>query len=386
MYFDKYTVLVAPSTMSYQNYLPILFILLSSGFPQWVSGIVCPCSSPHLCSIVTKQFDKELVVFDSADSDRWSNYTWNEVSNVILFGSLQNYSNLYCFAHKHNIRVTALVGVPVDLFPKLNSVDFRRSVINEWISLVQNYHLDGINIDIEGNAFTDDVVQGITDITREAYVALKALNSSYLVTWDVPYSPFLAGCISGYCYDYVSISKYCDYLIVMDYDATLDILFASANSPINLISKGYSQYIKELNIAHDKLVMAVPWYGYNYSCSHFLNYTGDDICIIANAAQSQILLKDILNLYSKNIGGLKWSDESQSPYFVMYQNGVYHEIWFDNLRSLEIKFKLAESLDLKGLGMWRADALDYTSQVDSIKKYNDALWSSINSYIEQMKK
>ena len=345
----------------------------------------CPCSSPHLCSIVTKEYEKELVVFDSADSDRWSNYTWDEVSNVILFGSLQNYSNLYCFAHKNNIRVTALVGVAVDLFPKLNNITFRKNVIDDWIHLVRTYHLDGINIDIEGNAFTDDVVQGITAITKEANTALKAMNSSYLITWDIPYSPFLAGCISGYCYDYVSISKYCDYLIVMDYDATLDILFASANSPIKLISEGYTQYIEQLGINSNKLVMAVPWYGYNYSCSHFFNHTGDDVCLIANAPQSQIELKDILYLYKDNIDGLKWDDASKSPYFVVRQNYAYHEIWFDDMRSLEIKFELACSFHLRGIGMWRADALDYDSNNASIKKFNNSLWGSINKYVALMK-
>ena len=369
--------------LNFINKLGLLFICIS--FPLPTNGNPCPCSSSKLCSIVTKNYDKELVVFDSVDSDRWKNYNWTEISNVVLFSSLQNYSSIYCFAHQHSVRVTALVSVRPELFPKINNIHFRQTVVNNWVSLVQDYHLDGINIDIEGPAFTDDVVQGITSLTKEAYVALKKLNSSYLVTWDVPYSPFLAGCISGYCYDWASISNYSDYLIAMNYDATVDILFASANSPINLIKEGYTQYIEELNISPNKFVMAIPWYGYNYTCSRFYNHTGDNLCIIADASQSQVDLSAIIKLFDENIGGLKWDDKSKSPYFVIKISGLYHEIWFDNIKSLEIKFDLALSFGLKGLGMWRADALDYNSKNMNVSKFNSALWNSINYYVSLMK-
>jgi di-N-acetylchitobiase len=251
---------------------------------------------------------------------------------------------------------------------------------------VQDYHLDGINIDIEGPAFTDDVVQGINSLTKEAYTALKHINPSYLVTWDVTYSPFLAGCLSGYCYDWATIANYSDYVIAMDYDATLDVLFASANSPYNLIKEGYVQYIEQLKISPNKFVMAVPWYGYNYTCSRFYNHTGDNLCIIADAAHSQIALSVIMQLYEHNIGGLKWNDKYKSPYFVIKEAGLYHEIWFDNVESLELKFDLAVSFGLKGLGMWRADALDYDTNNVNVAKFNSELWNSINYYVSKLKK
>nr|CAB3234136.1 di-N-acetylchitobiase-like [Phallusia mammillata] len=343
----------------------------------------CPCSTPDLCKPVAKQYKKELVAFGGAPG--WKNWNWTDITNVVALCDLSNADcqEMYCFAHSKDVRVTRLVGVAVDDFVKLSNITFRQQITKSWINLVQNYSLDGINIDIEGAAFTIDVKESITKLTNESNIALKAINPLCLVTFDIPYSPYLVGCLDGYCYDYVSLAKCTDYMIVMDYDATIDILIASANSPIPLLKESYDLYIKNLSIDPNLLVMAVPWYGYDYSCKWFFNRTGDNLCVIAGMPNTQRNFKDIMVLFEKNIGGMKWDSKAASPFFTIKEGDVYHQLRFDNQESLTVKYELAKNLGLRGLGMWTADSLNYTSTDPGIVQQTKSMWDLITSYVEK---
>uniref|UniRef100_H2YC17 GH18 domain-containing protein n=1 Tax=Ciona savignyi TaxID=51511 RepID=H2YC17_CIOSA len=343
------------------------------------ASLDCFCQDASLCKPVTKTYTKELIVFTSAKDESWKQYNWTQVTNVILFGD-NDYKELYCYAHSRGVRVTILVGVAVNDFPKLSQASFRKQVLTGWINKMQNLSLDGLNIDIEGAAYTKDVVDGISALTSETNVALKSLNPNYLLTWDIPYSPILVGCFSGYCFDYVAIAKSTDYMIVMDYDATIDILFASANSPLPLIKESYNLYLNNFSISPDQLVMAVPWYGYDYTCSKFFNRTGDNLCLIAGAPNSQRGFADINQQFTHNIGGLKWDPRTSAPFFTTSENGAYHQYWYDDPESLRIKYELALSLNLRGLGMWTAEMLDYSSTSVAVKTQTKNMWDMIVEY------
>ena len=320
-------------------------------------SIACPCSTPDLCKIITKQYSKELVAFSGAVDNGWKKWNWTELTHVVYFGSLRSsqHRELYCHAHKENVRITYLVGVPVNSFPKLSSPDFRKQIIDGWLKDVRDYYLDGINIDIEGFASTPDIVKGINDLTNETYVAMKSLDKSYLITWDLASTPY------AYGYDVITLSKFSDYFIIMDYDARYYLSIADANSPYDRIERFYDIYLKNLSISPNQLVMAVPWYGYDFTCSVFVNSTDANICFYAGNPLKSYSYAEIQKLFHRNIGGLKWDSTAASPYFSYKDGGTYHQMWFDNVESLTMKYKLALSLKLRGLGMWQADFLDYQS-------------------------
>lgn len=114
-------------------------------------------------------------------------------------------------------------------------------------------------------------------------------------------------CIDKRCYDYSAIADSCDLLFVMSYDEQSQIwgdCIAMANAPYNQTLTGeglipqdtrcsrqgclqaqtyadiasclkshvflsaYEQYL-EMKIDPKKLVMGVPWYGYDYPCLAF---------------------------------------------------------------------------------------------------------------------
>ena len=96
------------------------------------------------------------------------------------------------------------------------------------------------------------------------------------MTYDVAWSP---KCIDGRCYEADKIAQVTDFLVVMAYDEQSQIFgpcVASANSPLPKTEMGIKQYL-DMNIDPKKLVLGLPWYGYDYPCT---SLTSDDVCSI----------------------------------------------------------------------------------------------------------
>lgn len=50
---------------------------------------------------------------------------------------------------------------------------------------------------------------------------------------------------------------------------------------------------------------------------------------------------------------IKFDELAKSPYFNYESNGVKHEVWFENVRSLQNKFGLINEFGLRGAGYWQ---------------------------------
>ena len=58
------------------------------------------------------------------------------------------------------------------------------------------------------------------------------------------------------------------------------------------------------------------------------------------------------------------------------QSGEYHQIWFDDVQSLSLKYQLARDLQLLGVGMWEADSLDYSDSAEKRALVRD-MWNAL---------
>jgi len=58
------------------------------------------------------------------------------------------------------------------------------------------------------------------------------------------------------------------------------------------------------------------------------------------------------------------------------QSGEYHQIWFDDVRSLGIKYRLARDWHLLGVGVWQADSLDYSDTAEK-RAYVHDMWNAL---------
>uniref|UniRef100_A0A673FGJ2 GH18 domain-containing protein n=1 Tax=Sinocyclocheilus rhinocerous TaxID=307959 RepID=A0A673FGJ2_9TELE len=190
--------------------------------------------------------------------------TCNYLTTVAAFGEYD--AELMCYAHSKGARVVLKGDVPLSYI--VDPVN-RTAWIQEKVQLAKSRFMDGINIDVEQAVETGSPeYYALTALVKETTESFHTEIPGSQVSFDVAWSP---KCIDKRCYDYLAIADSCDLLFVMSYDEQSQIwgdCIAMANAPFNQTLTAYDQYIS-MNIEPKKLVMGVPWYGYDYSCLNF---------------------------------------------------------------------------------------------------------------------
>ena len=130
------------------------------------------------------------------------------------------------------------------------------------------------------------------------------------------------------------------------------------------------QYILE-GIERDKLVLGLPWYGYDYTCLELNN----NICTIkrvhfrgvncSDAAARQIEYAEIQDLVVSRVTYSPLWDPASQSFFFNYEDstGWKHQVWYDTVHSLTLKYELAANEGLNGVAIWNVDSLDYSESV-----------------------
>jgi len=306
------------------------------------------------------------------EKTQWEFFDWSLVTTLAVFGRFD--PQMVCTAHANNARVVFGTGLSVTQLRNL-------SATSEWI--ISNYQrlvdtfADGINIDIEDPLQQEDAYL-LTELVQNVSSYIHAKLPYSQVTFDVAWSP---NCIDQRCYDYAAIARATDFVIIMDYDMRSQIFgpcIASANSPPNLLQQGVANFTK-LGIPTSKLVMGVPWYGYDYPCKS----VNGQICDIppitwrgvncSDAAGTERAYSAIKELLANSTTGYQWDPVLQSPWFNYMSGSSVHQVWFDDARSLLVKTALAKQLQLRGVSMWTGDFVDYIGDPQSAESFWDAM-------------
>lgn len=141
-----------------------------------------------------------------------------------------------------------------------------------------------------------------------------------------------------------------------------------------------------LGIGPEKLVLGLPWYGYDYPC---LELVSDRICKIkripfrgvncSDAAGRQIEYAEIEDLTVSRASFSPQKDDESESYFFNYEDSVggKHQVWFDNPISLKLKYDFAAKENLNGVAIWNADLLDY-SDVPRGQLETKRMWDALH--------
>lgn len=206
--------------------------------------------------------------------------------------------------------------------------------INKLEELVNRYHYDGFQIDLE--AVNRDDQDNLTGFMSRLYERLHSKGK--LVTMAVGSKLSAIGNKFGGAYDYYALGNYVDYVTIMTYDYSYAGGDPGPIAPLQWV-KAVAEYAAS-QFGPRKVLLGVPFYGYEWNTSQhkYVNgrsYTG------------------VQNLVTKYNGQLKFDEIYQSPYATFVQDGDTHQIWFEDERSLTAKFDLVGQLGLGGFAAWR---------------------------------
>lgn len=339
---------------------------------------VCPCERKELCQPISSQPAFEVFVFDVGEK-AWKFYDWTKVTTIAAFGQYD--AELMCYAHSKGVRLVLKGDVRL---PEIVDPVNRTAWIQANVKLAKSQFMDGINIDIEQAVETGSPeYYALTDLVKETTESFHTEIPGSQVSFDVAWSP---KCIDKRCYDYITIADSCDLLFVMSYDEQSQIwgdCIAMANAPYDQTLTAYDQYIS-MNIDPKKLVMGVPWYGYDYSC---LNFSKDGVCTIpkvpfrgapcSDASGRQIPYSIMMKQINSSISGRLWDEKQRAPYYNYKDTeGMVHQVWYDDPESIALKAAYVMQHGLKGIGMWNGNLLDYNGDPIAQKQTVD-MWNAL---------
>ena len=114
-----------------------------------------------------------------------------------------------------------------------------------------------------------------------------------------------------------------------------------AVAPVNKVREVVEYAITK--IPHEKINLGIPNYGYDWTLPFERGIS--KARTIGNVEAVQLAISYGVPIQFDNV--------SMSPYFYYESNGFYHEVWFEDVRSLEAKFALVKEYQLRGLGYWQ---------------------------------
>ena len=114
-----------------------------------------------------------------------------------------------------------------------------------------------------------------------------------------------------------------------------------AVAPINQVRRVVEYALTKIRA--DKICLGVPNYGYDWPLPYKRGITAARTLGNQEAVELAVFY-GVPILYDQT---------AQSPYFRYWQYGIQHEVWFEDVRSLQAKFNLIKEYGLFGAGYWQ---------------------------------
>lgn len=140
--------------------------------------------------------------------------------------------------------------------------------------------------------------------------------------------------------DYGLLGEAADYVLLMTYEYGYKYGPPMAVAPLNQVRDVVEYAVSR--IPREKIRLGIPNYGYDWPLPYEQGVTGART--IGNVEAVQIAIR-----YGSEI---HFDETAQSPYFIYWQYGVRHEVWFEDVRSMQAKFDLVKEFGLGGIGYW----------------------------------
>jgi spore germination protein len=114
-----------------------------------------------------------------------------------------------------------------------------------------------------------------------------------------------------------------------------------AVAPINKVRAVVEYAVTE--IPAEKIDLGIPNYGYDWTLP-FVQGTSK-ARTLGNAEAVQLAVE--------NDVAIQFDEIAMSPFFRYEKDGVWHEVWFEDVRSMREKFGLVTEYGLRGMGYWQ---------------------------------
>lgn len=220
----------------------------------------------------------------------------------------------------------------------LNNPDIQDTLIGEIVANMQNKGYRGLDIDFEFVYPQDSLLYG--EFIGKLRSTLNPLGYEVIAAL----APKTSDTQRGLLYEghnYRAIGDNADSVLLMTYEWGYTYGPPLAVAPIRNVRQvvDYALGI----IPPEKIFLGIPNYGYDWTLPYVKGESRADS--ISNVEAIQIA--------ARNGAEIQFDEVSQSPWFRYTDDaGRVHEVWFEDVRSIQQKFNLINEKGLRGAGYW----------------------------------
>lgn len=219
----------------------------------------------------------------------------------------------------------------------LTSTAVQDTLLNNVIQNMRAKNYYGLDIDFEYLYPSDR--ENYNNFLRRAVNRLRPLG--YSVTTAL--APKTSATQKGILYeahDYPVHGALANHVILMTYEWGYTYGPPMAVAPVNEVRKVLDYAVTA--IPRQKIFMGIPNYGYDWT----LPYTpGTAATTVSNVGA--------VNLARRVGAVIRYDNTSQAPFFNYYDSsGRRHEVWFEDVRSIQAKLNLVNEYGLGGVSYW----------------------------------
>ena len=216
---------------------------------------------------------------------------------------------------------------PQPLRSILSSTAEQRNCIQHIINLLPP-SAAGVHVDFEGVeapyripflAFLEVLKAALLEQGMLLTIAIPAKRSE----WEAP------------GYDFAEIGRLCNSITLMTYDEHFSGGPPGPIASLPWMTEALDYAIRY--ISHEKLLLGIPVYGYDWS---------NEPTLITS-------MRDIPELVARTNARVLWSDQAVEPYFYYWQGRLKHTVWYENELSTKIRLGFVKSYRLRGIAIWR---------------------------------
>ena len=261
------------------------------------------------------------------------------------------------WAHNNNYQVWAMFSnnsLKDTTSLILNDYEKREAMIENLMDLVEEYNVDGINVDFENmNAEDKDVY---SRFLIELAPRLKILGKTLSVDVTAPDGSDTW----SLCFDRNAIANVADYIVFMAYDQYgVSSSKAGTTAGYNWVEANIKKFLGQEDVDPDKIILGIPLY-----MRLWKEDNGEVTSKVVN-------IKDMYDNLPDNQEAT-WDDELKQYYVEYEDDGATYKMWIENDKSIGEKINLAKQYNLAGIAFWEKD-----------REENDDFWTTVKDELNK---
>lgn len=220
----------------------------------------------------------------------------------------------------------------------VNSPEYTQNLIDNLLAVMGEKGYQGVDIDFEYILASDR--DAFTLFVRQVADTMR----TYGYHTSVALAPKTSSEQQGLLYegkDYRALGEAADHVLLMTYEWGYTYGPPMAVAPINQVRRVVEYALTQ--IPAEKIDLGIPNYGYDWPLPYERGVTKATTVNNVQAVRIAIAQGAVI----------RFDETAMSPYFTYTQDGTEHEVWFEDVRSLQEKFNLIDEYALRGCGYWQ---------------------------------